>query len=467
MSNETLVSAVPVTEIIVHDMELMAHLDEASSVCILRMFGDEKFTGIFNAKVVLYDKNLHDGDWFDQLHQHGRLRVGCGGKGDPLDEHQRDGSSDNECATSLVMKFLEMREQNERLDLFVEKVLNSDANASPHVWHAEQVIKKIGSINDFDEVISWLSLYLYALLKTDYRGCDGPAKNFDRIAAGCLAEREGGSIRRAQEGRSMFVATLYGAGLGQHQLYSEIQRLMKQCTEENGRPGHPMHVAAMVETMHRSGKVSAEALKGFVRTWLEAEIAEQQQFLDAKEFIAQGGAQIIKVCNHKSGKPLVLCVGETDNKAFGKAARLPKIYGGPVEASMVFQIRSGVGGHFFIAPNYQVFNSEDMVDLIKSIRVAEEELAAEEGERETAFFDDALLTADGFVTNDRWYFQAASGITMNGSLTNSQVEKARLDATRIRELCETFLSEVTVPEVSKAAQRRQHAQDRGQKSRRS
>lgn len=456
MSNAT-ESLFRVFEIIVHKMSKMCHLDEVFAICILWMFGEGKFPGIQEAAIVEFRKDIHGGEWLEQLRQYGRLRVGCGGLGDPLDEHTRTGRDEKECATTLVIKFIGLVGQNERLDTLVQKIFFSDKEGAPHTWHAEQVIKRLGAIFNVEEVVTWMKRYIYSALATNEKGCGGPARNFDRIAAQVVAEREGIRVAKAQDGRSTFVATVYAAGFGNHELYSEIIRLARQCTEN--RPAHPLHVAAMVETLHASGKIAADTLKKWVAMWLEAELAAQQQFLDAKAFIAEGGAQIITIRNQKSGKPLVLCVGETDNPAFGRAARQPKQYGGPVEAALVLQVRSGDGGYFFISSNNQVISKESMDDLIKAIRVMEEQFAAEEDQRDVAYFDDEVVKRDGFV-DDRWYFQKGAGLIFNGSLTNDSVQKARLEEVHVRELCETFLSEVKLPEKTEQARRREFAQSR-------
>ncbi|MFM2357531.1 MAG: hypothetical protein RJA61_268, partial [Candidatus Parcubacteria bacterium] len=103
------------------------HFDEIIAIFILRLYGEEKYPGISEAKIKVFagEEDL-EGKTSDQWLAEGVLLVGFGGGS--LDEHPNadGGAKENECAATLVAKDLGV-EKEEELRLILEDALIFDS----------------------------------------------------------------------------------------------------------------------------------------------------------------------------------------------------------------------------------------------------------------------------------------------------------------------------------------------------
>ncbi len=458
--------AIPVRAVVVHSMEQIAHLDEAVAIAILRMFGEERYPGIKDAPIVTFDPSVHGK--LDDL-ERGYLLLGVGGSS--LDDHPHSDFRDH-CSTTLVVKDLGL-EGNELLGNLARLVLASDRGGSFHVWHAEAVIKRLAKVATMEDILEIVSCYLDAYLATGNNGCSKPAYSFDELATISLvsqfgdgkmlngtaikdvefsgdwieAAREGRLVftdRSAQgyEGPARFAAALKEIGLSQKREFSVLLQNLPTCAEKS--PPHPLHIAAMVETM-LSANVEWQTVFAFVDRWMAAEYADQKEFVEALDIVHDTG-ETIHVRN-KSGRMFCLVYCESDNNSVGRAARTPVKYGG-AGATLVVIRRKQSGGNWFISPNHREIQKpldgeQGPMDLLaERIRTAEIKARG----LPNSYARD-VLRSDGILTGDVWYFQQGTGFLMNGCLTHEYVEPSRLSKEQIVGLCCDFLKWVKVPSL--------------------
>ncbi len=110
------------------------HLDEVVAIVFLLHFGDKKFPGIKDAKVIFWNSaKTPDGRTWLEWYKEGFILVGVGGS--PYDEHPVDGQPrrENECAATLVAKSLGI-DKEPRFKELLEYTLQNDSQGgkSPH-----------------------------------------------------------------------------------------------------------------------------------------------------------------------------------------------------------------------------------------------------------------------------------------------------------------------------------------------
>jgi hypothetical protein len=103
------------------------HLDEIAGICLLKLFGQEKFPGIKRAKIVLWNSSgTPDGRSIDEWEHEGVLIVGMAGS--RFDEHPVQGSEGKkgECATTLIARYLGI-DDDPALEPILKYVLSVDS----------------------------------------------------------------------------------------------------------------------------------------------------------------------------------------------------------------------------------------------------------------------------------------------------------------------------------------------------
>jgi len=127
--NETVVKAQRNKKVVAIATHASPHLDEIAGICLLKLFGQEKFPGIKRAKIILWNTSgTPDGRSVEEWENEGVLIVGMAGS--RFDEHPVQGSKGEkgECATTLIAKYLGI-DDDPALEPILKYVLSIDTKA--------------------------------------------------------------------------------------------------------------------------------------------------------------------------------------------------------------------------------------------------------------------------------------------------------------------------------------------------
>lgn len=136
------------------------HLDELAAIWALRQFGEERYPGAKQARVVAYDPAEHQDDRSEaQWLGDGFLFLGV--RGGDFDDHPHE-RFPQDCVFTLVLKAVGRRDDLS-LDELAYHVLVEDRNGAPHALHVAQIIKLLHRIEHPDEVLRFAEMALTAL----------------------------------------------------------------------------------------------------------------------------------------------------------------------------------------------------------------------------------------------------------------------------------------------------------------
>lgn len=140
-------TAWPIYTIVTH---LRPHLDELAAIWALRIFGEERYPGVENAKIDYFSPDVHlDGRPEEAWLREGYLFLGVRqGKFDdhPHEEYPAD------CAFTLILKDLGV-DRDPALRKLMRDVLSSDRHGSPHPLHLEGLTKVLHRVYGFGDIV--------------------------------------------------------------------------------------------------------------------------------------------------------------------------------------------------------------------------------------------------------------------------------------------------------------------------
>lgn len=198
------------------------HLDEYLAIFLLRKFGEEKFPGISEAKVIFWNSGgqTPDARTANDYEKEHALLVGIGGG--RFDEHPTtDGDrKEGECAATLVAKALGIAD-DPSLEKILKFAVNNDLKAAAHPFDLAYIAKVMHQQypNNPEIVMEWVMAGLEAKYHEQASFFNETKKEFDRIAEiEVIQGPRGKSIKMTtvvsdDEQMSKFARSVYGGNI--------------------------------------------------------------------------------------------------------------------------------------------------------------------------------------------------------------------------------------------------------------
>lgn len=161
------------------------HLDEYLAIFLLRKFGEEKFPGISETKIIYWNSGgqVPDARSANDYEKEGALLVGIGGG--RFDEHPTvDGEcKEGECAATLVAKALGIAD-DPSLEKILKFAVNNDLKAAAHPFDLAYVAKVMHQQypNNPEIVMDWVMTGLEAKYHEQASFFNETKKEFDKVA---------------------------------------------------------------------------------------------------------------------------------------------------------------------------------------------------------------------------------------------------------------------------------------------
>ena len=161
------------------------HLDEIAAIWLLRRHGEEKFPGVSEARITIWETGgpVPDG-MAEACDMEGVLAVGTGWVG-PFDEHPSpgNGGKPGECAATLVAKALGL-EDDPALEPILRYVLNSDTKGSSNPFDLASLVKVMHQQYPDDpiKVMNWAIEALEAKYQEQLKFLTKTRAEFERVA---------------------------------------------------------------------------------------------------------------------------------------------------------------------------------------------------------------------------------------------------------------------------------------------
>jgi hypothetical protein len=238
----------------------------------------------------------------------------------------------------------------------------------------------------------------------------------------------------AEEGRKeeKCAATLVAEALGISE-FPELEKLLKFVSNNDLKgSASPFDIAYLPKVLHQQFPNDPQKVMDWVFVGFEAKYFEQRRFFIETTDEFWRVTQIERVIG-PHGEALMVAVISSDNPDMSKFARSE--YG--CRAAVVIQKRSD--GHIMVSTNQKY--GLRIHDIVKMLRVREQELEVEAGELKPneVVTNWKELMKEGRIGTKRWWFQEKIQNIFNGSLTATDVPVTRISLEDILEIVLTGL----------------------------
>ncbi len=388
---------IPITTLIVHTK---FHLDEAMALFLLTNFGEKFFPGVSKARV-RFTQGLQkqaDDTPFDQRKM---LPLGCGGG--RFDEHRGESERlPNECATTLVAKYLGVHE-DPCLKRIIAEVLRCDTKAGVKSTELAEIIKMATRrLTENEPVLTWGMKVLHALHSHLFL-------NSDRVTGEKTLE----VLFKDLVGKNRFPnekARLY------------MEKLVRESMER--KDDSIMELSFLTECLYRTDK-DGDAVD-FVRFALDHMYNDQLEFQKAVAECMKGEwFSFSALCNRKGRRERTMqlkgLIIKTDSPLVQRAARTQEAGGASV---VIIQKTSGNNVSVFVDASKGI----NLTAFTRMVRWTE----LPKDEKESVSWEN-LGNAGVLPQVPNWYFFKKGQMLLNGSLSHTTVQPTSIHQDLLKE----------------------------------